>query len=76
MWFRRKLILVITLFVTVIGYIQVNEIKNIYSATSNRDGATAETRVVDIESVLNRQNSYGGGETRSRSVALARVRPK
>ena len=27
LWFRRKLILVITLFVGIIGYIHVNEIK-------------------------------------------------
>ncbi len=70
LWFRRKLILVITLFVTVIGYIQVNEIKNIYSATSTMMVRLPETRVVDIESVLNRQNSYGGGETEAEVEVL------
>jgi capsular polysaccharide biosynthesis protein len=34
LWFRRRLILVITLFVAVVAWIQVNEIQDIYSARS------------------------------------------
>ena len=35
LWFRRRLILVITILVSVIGYIQVNQVRNIYSASSS-----------------------------------------
>jgi uncharacterized protein involved in exopolysaccharide biosynthesis len=34
LWFRKKLIIAITLFVAVVGWIQVNQIRSIYSATS------------------------------------------
>ena len=59
LWFRKKLILAITIFVAVIGYIQVSEIKNVYSAKSTLLIGLPESRVVDIEAVLSRQNSYG-----------------
>ncbi len=52
LWFRRKLIIAITMFVTVVGYIQVNEIKNVYSATSTMVIGLPESQVVDIEEVL------------------------
>jgi capsular exopolysaccharide synthesis family protein len=52
LWFRRRLIIAITLFVGVIGYIQVNEIKNQYSATSTLMVGLPEARVVNIESVM------------------------
>ena len=35
LWFRRRLILVITVLVGAIGYVQVNQMCNIYSATSS-----------------------------------------
>ena len=54
LWFRRKLIIAITLFVAVVGYIQVNEIKNIYTASSTMIVGLPEDQVVDIESVLGR----------------------
>ena len=34
LWFRKKMIIAITLFAAVIGYIQVSEIRNVYSATA------------------------------------------
>ena len=52
LWFRKKMILAITIFVAVIGYIQVSEIKNIYSATSTMLVGMPEARVVDIEEVM------------------------
>ncbi len=62
LWFRRKLILAITIFVAVIGYIQVNEIKNIYSASSTLIVGLPESRVVDFESVLAHGNSPNDAE--------------
>jgi capsular exopolysaccharide synthesis family protein len=62
LWFRRMLILSITIFVFVIGYIQVNEIRNIYTATSTLMVGLPEARVVDIESVLGRESDYHGAE--------------
>ncbi|GAH28691.1 unnamed protein product, partial [marine sediment metagenome] len=41
----------------VVGYIQVNEIKNIYSATSTMIVGLPEKQVVDIESVMSRQRT-------------------
>ena len=51
LWFRRKLIIAITIFVSVIGYIQVSEIKDVYSATSTLMIGLPKAHVVDIESV-------------------------
>lgn len=59
LWFRRKLIFAITVFVAVVSYIQVNEIKNVYSAQSSMLIGIPESRVVDFEEVLRRSNSYG-----------------
>ena len=58
LWYRRKLILAITIFVTVVGYIQVNEIKHLYSAQSTMLINLPQSQVVDIETVLSRSNSY------------------
>jgi len=58
LWFRRRLIVAITLFVAIIGYIQVNEIKDVYSATSTLMVNVPETQVLDIEAVLSRNNRY------------------
>jgi len=52
LWFRRKLIVAITLFVFILGYIQVNEIKNIFTATSVVMVGLPQVQVVDIESVF------------------------
>jgi len=62
LWFRRKLILAITIFVAAIGYIQVNEIKNIYTATSTLMVGLPEQRVIDIKSVVNDNASNNGAE--------------
>jgi succinoglycan biosynthesis transport protein ExoP len=59
LWFRRKLIIAITLFVAVVSYIQVNEIKNVYSATSTMVIGLPESQVVNIQEVLSRGNSLG-----------------
>lgn len=55
LWFRRKLIIAITIFFSVIGYIQVNEIRNVYSANSTLIVGLPESQVVDIEAVLSRE---------------------
>ena len=57
LWFRRKLIIAITVFISVVGYVQVNEIKNVYTAKSTMIIGVPESRVVDIEEVLNYSNS-------------------
>ena len=57
LWFRRKLIIVITVFVSVVGFVQVNEIKNVYTGKSTMIIGVPESRVVDIEEVLNYSNS-------------------
>ena len=72
LWFRRKLILAITIFVSVVGYIQVNEIKNVYSATSTLMVGLPETRVVDIEEVLRNRN-YGSDASEEVEILKSRV---
>ena len=52
LWFRRKLIIAVTIFVSVIGYIQINEIKNVYSATSTLMIGLPQANLVDIEAVF------------------------
>ncbi len=51
LWFRKKLILALTIFITIIGYIQVNEIKNVYTASSILLIGIPESKVVDFETV-------------------------
>lgn len=60
LWFRRKLILAITIFVAVVGYVHVNELKNVYSASSTLMIGLREDQVVPIESVL--AGTRSGGE--------------
>ena len=55
LWFRKKMIIAITLFAAVIGYIQVSEIKNVYTATATMLVGVAKTNVINIESVLSMQ---------------------
>lgn len=74
LWFRRKLILAITIFVCIVGYIQINEIKSVYTATSTLMVGLPETRVVDIESVVGRTTGWDDWEgekevLRSRGLA-------
>ncbi|MBE9550401.1 MAG: polysaccharide biosynthesis tyrosine autokinase [Proteobacteria bacterium] len=74
LWFRRHLIVAITLFVAVIGFIQVNQLKSIYTANATLLIGVTKSQVVDIEQVLSRD--YRGYESieevevlRSRSLA-------
>jgi len=55
LWYRKKLILAITVFVSVVGWIQVNQIRDLYSATSTLMLGTQKTQAVDIESVVERE---------------------
>ena len=59
LWFRRKLIAAITIFVGVIAYIHISELKHVYSAQSSMLIGIPQQQVVDIESVLSRSNSFG-----------------
>lgn len=59
LWFRRKLIVAITAFVAVVGYIQVSEIKDVYSARSTMLIGLPESKVVDIQAVLSGVTSVG-----------------
>jgi len=52
LWFRKKLILAITIFVGVVGYVHVNELKNVYSASSTLMIGLREDKVVPVESVM------------------------
>jgi len=56
LWFRRRLIIAVSLFVAVIGYIQVNQLKSVYTASSTLMVGVPENRVVDIEQVLTRMD--------------------
>ena len=54
LWFRRRLILVITILVSVIGYIQVNQLRNIYSASSSILIGIQQASVSDFNSYMAR----------------------
>ena len=58
LWFRRHLIIAITIFVAVIGFIYVNQLKSVYTSSSTLMVNMPETQIVDIEQVLSR-DSYG-----------------
>ena len=58
LWFRKRLIIAITLFVAVVGWIHVNQIKSVYTATSTLMIGVPQSNVVDIEAVLTR-DVYG-----------------
>jgi len=62
LWFRRNLIIAITIFVGVIGYVQINELKNRYSATSTLMIGLPQNQVLNIEAVLDKANTYGDVE--------------
>jgi capsular exopolysaccharide synthesis family protein len=55
LWFRRRLIVAITVFVAVVGWIQVNQIKSVYTASSKLMIGVTQSKIVDIESVLSRE---------------------
>ena len=54
LWIRRKLIIAITVFASVVGWIQVNQIPDIYTASSKIMIGGAQPNVVNIEAVLTR----------------------
>jgi capsular exopolysaccharide synthesis family protein len=58
LWYRKKLIIAITLFVGVVGWIHVNQIRSIYTASSTLMLGVQKAQAVDIESVL--QRDYWG----------------
>lgn len=60
LWFRRRLILVITILVSVIGYIQVNQVRNIYSASSSILIGIQQANASDFNSYMAR--NYGNME--------------
>lgn len=74
LWFRRHLIIAVSLFVAVLGFIYINQLKPVYTATSTLMIGATQTQVVDIEQVLKRE--FSGNEAiaeqevlRSRSLA-------
>ena len=58
LWFRRRLVVAITLFAAVIGVVQVSQLRNVYTATSTLMIGIPEARVVDIDQVMTR-DFYG-----------------
>jgi uncharacterized protein involved in exopolysaccharide biosynthesis len=60
LWYRKKLIIAITVFVAVAGWIHVNQIRSIYSASATLMLGVPQANVVDIESVVNRD--FGGDQ--------------
>ena len=52
LWFMRRLIIVITILVSVIGYIQVNQLKNVYTATSSILIGIQQAPVTDMASYM------------------------
>ncbi|MFC1605470.1 GumC family protein [Pseudomonadota bacterium] len=68
LWFRRKLILAITIFVGVVGYVHVNELKNVYSASSTLMIGLREDKVAPVEAVL--AGSRSGGDVDDEMAVL------
>jgi len=62
LWFRKKLVLAITIFVTVFGYIKVNEIVDLYSASSTLMISLPQPTVLDIVGVMDR-DSFADAES-------------
>ena len=75
LWYRKKLILAITIFVGAFGWVHVNQIRSIYSASSTLMLGVAQAQPVDFESAFKRE--YWGDEVLAemevlRSKGLAR----
>jgi capsular exopolysaccharide synthesis family protein len=56
--YRKKLIIAITVFVAVVGWVHVNQIRSVYTASSTLMLGVRQAAVVDIESVFSK-NYYG-----------------
>ena len=54
LWFRKSLIIAITIFVAVVGWIHVNQIRSVYTASSKIMIGVPQSNVVNIEEVLSR----------------------
>jgi len=54
LWFRKRLVIAVTLFAAVLGFIHVNELKDIYTANSTMMIGVPEMQVVDIDQVMTR----------------------
>ncbi len=52
LWFRRRLILIITLLVGLLGYLHVNQLTSIYTARSSLMIGVQDTRPADLDTVL------------------------
>jgi capsular exopolysaccharide synthesis family protein len=61
LWFRRFLIIAVALFISVIGFIHVNQLVPVYTASSTMIVGVNDAQVVDIEQVLNRDFYDSGG---------------
>ena len=55
LWFRRRLIVAITIFVAVVAWIHVNQLKSVYTASSTLMIGVPQSQVVDIQAVLSRE---------------------
>ena len=55
LWFRRRLIVAITIFVAVVAWINVNQIQSVYTASSTLMIGVPQSQVVDIQAVLTRE---------------------
>jgi len=58
LWYRKKLIIAITVFVTAAGWIHVNQLRSIYTASSTLMLGIEKAQAVDIESIFKR-NHFG-----------------
>jgi capsular exopolysaccharide synthesis family protein len=58
LWFRKRLIAAVTIFITIAGFIHVNQLSPVYTASSTLMIGAPQTRVLDIEQVLTR-DYYG-----------------
>ena len=71
LWFRRRLIVVVTLFVALLGFIYISQVKPVYTATSMLMIGATQTQVVDIEQVLSRE-FYGNAAVAEQEVLRSR----
>ena len=74
LWFRRNLIIAVSLFVAIIGFIHVNQLVPVYTASSTMLIGLSEAQVVDIDPVLSRERYQDDTQSevevlRSRSLA-------
>ncbi|KAA9133078.1 polysaccharide biosynthesis tyrosine autokinase [Marinihelvus fidelis] len=52
LWFRRRLIVLVTLLVAVVGYLHVNQLTSVYTARSSLMIGVHDSRPVDLDSML------------------------